>query len=299
MKNPHAAKRGPRPRVQTNWDYRAACNFIGGGTGTGLLIAAAFLAWFDLPVLASLLIGLTAVGFGLLMVLWEIGRPWRSINVFFNPKTSWMTREGILAMPLFFFGGVGVFFYDNVYQGISIGLATTTVAGIVAAGYLYCQLRMLNASKGIRAWSEPSVRPYMFITGVVEGLGLTLCLPGIGTNLGVWLALAVLLIVRAYLWLAYGQNLHKNNASVGTCKVIDQFGRQYFTAGHLLPIGLLVLAWLTSTLLPAYVAGILASAYGWYAKYTIVNRAAQTWGFAIPRTPVRGGGESLVLGSQQ
>ena len=32
---------GPKPWLQTNWDVRAALNFIFGGAGSGLLVATA------------------------------------------------------------------------------------------------------------------------------------------------------------------------------------------------------------------------------------------------------------------
>ena len=40
------------------------------------------------------------IGAGLTCVWLEIGRPLRAINVFFHPQTSWMTREGIVAVPI-------------------------------------------------------------------------------------------------------------------------------------------------------------------------------------------------------
>lgn len=96
---------GPWPRLQRAWDIRAACNFIGGGTGTGLILLALAAALGGADWLPALLLGLLFVGFGLTMVLFEIGRPWRALNVFLHPQTSWMTREGVLALPLF---GAGV-----------------------------------------------------------------------------------------------------------------------------------------------------------------------------------------------
>ena len=33
---------GPKPWHQSNWDFRAALNFIFGGAGAGLLVVAAF-----------------------------------------------------------------------------------------------------------------------------------------------------------------------------------------------------------------------------------------------------------------
>jgi phenylacetyl-CoA:acceptor oxidoreductase subunit 2 len=293
VKNRYGLKRGPYPRLQTFWDARAACNFIGGGTGTGLLIVAALCAVLGQPVLALPIMGLAAVVFGLIMVFLEIGRPWRSMNLFINPRTSWMTREGIVAMPLFFFGGVAV-----LLHGTALGNAAILLAGVCAAVYLYCQMRMLHACKGILSWCEPALKPYMLVTGVVEGLGVALCVPAVAGDRMAWSALAVLLLLRAFLWFGYVAALHRNRAPEDSRAVIDRLRWPYMLLGHLLPVLLLWLALLMASGLPAILAGLLAASTGWYVKLVIITRAAQTRGFAIPRTPVRGRGESRVLGAQ-
>lgn len=87
---------GPNPWHQSSWDARAAGNFMAGGAGSGLIVAAALgggPAWLFLA-------GAAIVGIGLLCVWAEIGRPWRALNVFFHPRTSWMTREAIVAPAL-------------------------------------------------------------------------------------------------------------------------------------------------------------------------------------------------------
>ena len=80
---------GPRPWQQTSWDWRAAANFMLGGTGAGLIVAAGFVqdeAHYQV-ILALLLV---AAGLGAVWL--EIGRKLRALHVFLNPFTSWMTR---------------------------------------------------------------------------------------------------------------------------------------------------------------------------------------------------------------
>ena len=92
---------GPAPWQQTNWDWRAAANFICGGAGAGLIVFAALSGAAGAPLTGLLLGGLALVGAGLFCVWLEIGRPLRALHVFFNPRTSWMTRESFIAVLLF------------------------------------------------------------------------------------------------------------------------------------------------------------------------------------------------------
>ena len=88
------------PWLQTNWDWRAAGNFIGGGSGTGLAILAALASIQGTVYWPMGLIGAVLVGIGLFCVWLEIGRPWRALHVFFHPQTSWMTREAFVSALL-------------------------------------------------------------------------------------------------------------------------------------------------------------------------------------------------------
>jgi hypothetical protein len=75
--------------LQRHWDARAAANFMLGGAGSGLMVAALFVAEPAVPVVLSLVL----IASGLTAVWLETGRKLRALHVFFNPFTSWMTRE--------------------------------------------------------------------------------------------------------------------------------------------------------------------------------------------------------------
>jgi phenylacetyl-CoA:acceptor oxidoreductase subunit 2 len=151
------------PWRQANWDARAAANFIGGGTGTGLLIATASASAAGAPYRPLALVALALIAIGLGCVWLEIGRPWRAFNVFLHPQTSWMTREAIVAVPLF---GAGL---AAMWQD---GGAYAWVAAAFAAGFLSCQAQILKAAKGIPAWRTPRVVPLIVATGLAEGAGV-------------------------------------------------------------------------------------------------------------------------------
>lgn len=146
--------------VQRHWDARAALNFMLGGSGAGLMV------WLGFMKAASpfaILLSLTLVAAGLFAVWLEIGRKLRALHVLFNPFTSWMTREAFAAALLFPLG-IGAFFIPQALP----------LAALAAAGFLYCQARILRAAKGIPAWRAPKVVPLIIVTGLAEGAALLL-----------------------------------------------------------------------------------------------------------------------------
>jgi phenylacetyl-CoA:acceptor oxidoreductase subunit 2 len=275
------------PWHQTNWDWRAAGNFIGGGTGTGLLFFATLAAGSADAYRIMALVALAFIGGGLTCVWLEIGKPLRAINVFFHPQTSWMTREGMVALPLFACGLAAVWFGGGIFVGMA------ALLGIV---FLYCQGRILQASKGIPAWREPKIVPLILSTGFVEGAGLaavlSAALPGEGPR---WLAGVLLgaLILRRIAWTLYFKAVDKSGLPKKAMDVLRPFGAKFEMLGQLAPEILIVAGIFYGAALPGltFVAGLVAAASGWWLKYTIVARAAYNQGYALPVLPVRGQGE--------
>jgi len=277
-----------RPWHQTNWDWRAALNFLGGGTGTGLLIAAAFAGGAAYRGLA--LVALACVAFGLFWVWMEIGKPWRAINVVFHPQTSWMTRESLVAGPLF------IVAIAAAWTG---ALWLVVTAALLAALFLYCQARILKASKGIPAWREPAIVPLVITTGLAEGTGLAIvALAATGNLASRWLiaALVVVLVVRDLMWRHYRRALARSGAPKGALAMLAGIDLPFGLAGNWGPVVLLLAA------IPEYgaanvlamLAGLAAAGAGWVLKFTIVARAAYNQGFALPELPIRGAGKRVA-----
>jgi phenylacetyl-CoA:acceptor oxidoreductase 26-kDa subunit len=277
---------GPTPWQQTSWDARAAGNFIAGGAGSGLFV----FAWIDSvagaarPAPALLLAGLALIGIGLTCVWLEIGRPLRALNVFINPRTSWMSREAFVALVLF---GAGVTALFGV-PGVS-GLAAA-----LALAFVYCQARMLRAARGIPAWREPALTPFIVVTGLVEGGGLLfLVAPIAGPGApATAVTFGVLALVRILSWLAYRRRVMAALAP-GAAAALDRAGRALAFAGTLLPLA--TLATVATGALPAAAAtallataGLLAAAAGAFVKYVLITRAGFNQGFALAHLPVRG-----------
>jgi phenylacetyl-CoA:acceptor oxidoreductase subunit 2 len=268
-------------RLQRYWDIRAAGNFSFGGTGSGLILASALGLLVGVPSMLAVTVGLALIGLGLFCVWLEIGRPWRAINVFLNPRTSWMTREAMLVPPLMAAGAAAVIF----------DIRFVFLAALFAAGFLYCQARMLYASRGIPAWCQKEVVPLILATGVAEGAGLFLAIAGApAAMIGAALCATIL---RECVRELYRRALVKSKAPAGTLAWFSLRGEKALTAARWLTIALLAVAlagWNTGML-----GGLMAVASGWGLKVMLITRAAFTRGPFISRTPTRGRDISHVV----
>lgn len=271
---------GPRPWQQTSWDWRAAGNFICGGAGAGLIVFTALSGARGIELTALLLAGLALIGLGLTCVWLEIGRPLRAFNVFFNPRTSWMSREAFAATLLMPVGFVAAVWLP----------ALVWLAAALALVFLYCQSRMLQASKGIPAWREPLLVPLMVTTGLAEGGGLFwLGAAWHGAaSAPLLLLFGALVLLRFALWRPWRRRIEARAAPRARA-AIDAVGRTLLVAGTVLPLVAIVLAafGMAAAALAA-TAGVLAALAGSWFKFTLVTRGGFNQGFALTQLPVRG-----------
>ncbi|ANQ85140.1 phenylacetyl-CoA:acceptor oxidoreductase [Azoarcus olearius] len=268
---------------QTSWDWRAAGNFIGGGSGSALIALASFTAYPGATPLWALLAGLALIGAGLLCVWAEIGRPLRAFNVLFHPQTSWMTREAFVAALIF----------ASAAAALATGLVGVSwLAGALALLFLYCQGRILRAARGIPAWRQPGVVPLIAATGLVEGAGVLLLLSlafGSASTLLCGLLLAVV-AVRALCWLSYRRRLLAGDVTPATRRALAPAHVGLMLAGTLAPVAALVAAllWPAGAGVLGALAALPAVAAGWHFKFLLVTRAAQVQGYALGKTLRRG-----------
>jgi phenylacetyl-CoA:acceptor oxidoreductase subunit 2 len=275
---------GPAPWQQAQWDWRAAANFVCGGAGGGLIVFAVLSGAQGLALAALLLGGLALVGTGLVCVWLEIGRPLRALHVYFNPRTSWMTREafvGTLLMPVALAAAAGLPGFE-------------WLAAVLALAFVYCQGRILQGAKAIPAWREPLLVPLVVLTGLAEGGGLCLLVqPTHAASEPLLLVfVGALLLARVLLWLAYRHRLAPR-AAPRALVALDAAGRWLQLAGSWLPLVVLapvaggsIGGALAAPLL--VVAGVLAVVAGAWLKFTLITRAGFNQGFALAHLPVRG-----------
>ncbi|MBT8447263.1 MAG: phenylacetyl-CoA:acceptor oxidoreductase [Gammaproteobacteria bacterium] len=283
--------------LQPTWDWRAAGNFILGGAGGALLAATAAVSYPAAPALPAVLLAVMLVAAGLGLVWLEIGRPWRALHVFFHPQTSWMTREGSVATVMLPLAIAGL---------IAQSAALIGAAGLLGLAFLYCQGRILEASKGIPAWRERSVVPLTVTTGLTEGSGLALLLSAAAGQAPRWLEalLVALLALRVVLWLYYRQRLNDEGVPAPTRTALDGIHGLFVWVGNVLPavFALAALAgagsWLT------VLAAGFAVAGGWHMKFVLITRAAYVQGYGVgrlqrgrptPKPPVRRQGDPFRL----
>ena len=259
--------------LQTRWDWRAVGNFVGGGTGAGLLLAATLLAPTVDAYRVQAFTALAIIAIGLLCIMLKIGRPTRAYNMFLRVRTkSWMTREGFVMPALFGFGALSLFLPG---VGVVAWLATAS-----ALFFLYCQARILLAAKGIPAWSQDSIVPLVLATGLVEGAGVGAIFAALRPDsdaLWVTVLLLAALGFRQLAWARYRGELEQVGAPDEATSALYGFAAVYRPLGQWTPALLLIAATFFGGVLESVlviVAALLAVAMGWGLKYTIVTRAA-------------------------
>lgn len=262
--------------LQDNWDWRAAGNFIFGGTGSALVLMMAAASYPNSPHWFVGLVSLAFIGLGLFLVWLEIGRPWRALHVFLHPQTSWMTREGSVGTVLFPLALIGIFM--NIPALIAI-------SGLLGLTYLYCQGRILKACTGIPSWREPIIVSLIIATGLCEGAGLLLLMLNILGNAPGWILFILLafLAFRSVTWINYRNKLNLAKAPARSLAILNGIHPLTFWGGNVIPFILVVLALLipNMTTLLGGIAALLMVLSGWWMKFTIVARAAQVQGYSL------------------
>ena len=305
----------PIPAIrQNNWDLRAVGNFALGGTSSGLLTLLGLIVVsggaamlpnlkvtfagiplvFDLYHLAALMMGL-----GLLSVFNEINRPARFLRVFVGYRTSWMSREAIVAVAFMGVALLKLFAATPVLRLLTTAGELALIASLLGAAFLYCQARILQAGKGVPAWRVPVMTWMLVFSGLLEGLGVlavamwaggfmfppefVLAVPALGVALAA---------VNWVLWQRYMKHCAES-VPVETSQELSKHAPVIQMAGRVLPLALFaVIFFLPVGSAPALLAltGLVAVVGGWYWKAVVVWRACHFQNFHLKSVPLRGSG---------
>jgi sulfite dehydrogenase (quinone) subunit SoeC len=136
---------------------------IGLGVPLGLLPAN---AGFGLAVLATALV--FAAG-GLVSSVFHLGRPERAWRAFSQWRSSWLSREGVMAVATSV--PAAVFAVGWILFGATSGIAGLCgiLAAALAAGTIYCTGMIYASLKPIHQWHNRWVVPNYLALGIMEG----------------------------------------------------------------------------------------------------------------------------------
>jgi len=149
---------------------------VASGAGYGLLFVLALLIGFGLlaPAFWTGFIGFgvsfALITAGLLSSFLHLGRPERAWRAFSQWRSSWLSREGVLAIITYLPAGLLalLFTFFEPSRGILIVLsalsALCAVATVIATGMIYRSLQP------IRAWCNGWVVPAYLVLGLASGL---------------------------------------------------------------------------------------------------------------------------------
>ena len=182
------------------------------GAGYGLLVWLA--VWAALgqlpqgwqPALLSSGLALGLIAAGLLASTAHLGRPERAWRAFSQWRTSWLSREGVLAVATFVPAGLFAlrWLWLGLVDGIGMALALAMAVGALAT--VWCTGMIYASLTTIRAWCQPIVAPLYVVLGLGSGavlLNLVLAVFSRAHLVNVLLAVAALslgLLMKLAYW---------------------------------------------------------------------------------------------------
>lgn len=187
------------------------------GAGYGLLawsaVAALLRGSGAQALLACVALGLVLVTIGLLSSMAHLGKPSRAWRAFSQWRSSWLSREGVMAtatyLPALAVGTIlGLVAFashgdDSIPRGIAVvdvGLAIAApLLAAGAVGTVVCTAMIYASLKPIPAWRHALVVPVYLLFAVFTGGLLYAAITGGGTGNGVAMAAVVVALALAVL----------------------------------------------------------------------------------------------------
>jgi sulfite dehydrogenase (quinone) subunit SoeC len=208
------------------------------GAGYGLLCWLALSALIGTGAVRPFDVGIVAFGLafalitaGLLSSTAHLGRPERAWRAFSQWRTSWLSREGVLALATYAAGGV--FALDWLFGDPDDWLLLTLSALatlLCALATLWCTGMIYASLTTIRAWHQPLVAPLYVGLGLLTGrLLVNLIIGAVGGALAtraVWLTLLLLVaawIAKAIYWSTIDDA--RRTHTIGDATGLGRFGK--------------------------------------------------------------------------
>ena len=157
-----------------------------------------------------------AVAVGLLASFWHLGKPLRAWRAFSQWRTSWLSREGVLAVATFIPAGALLLLLSDGTGPGRIDLGVRVVAGalvLLSLATIACTAMIYASLKPIPAWRHRLVLPgYLLFALLTGGLPMLLSTwPNAGgMDRGLpWLLVAIVVAALA-LKLAYWRDIDRS-----------------------------------------------------------------------------------------
>ncbi|MEO1265566.1 MAG: DmsC/YnfH family molybdoenzyme membrane anchor subunit [Pseudomonadota bacterium] len=151
-------------------------------------------------------LGLLLIAGGLLSSTAHLGRPERAWRAFSQWQTSWLSREGVVALATF--APILLLAWAVIFRDVSPSLAAlAAVLTIIGAGVtVYCTGMIYASLRTIPAWHRPVVAPIYIVLSLMTG-GVLYCalMAAFGRDIGSvgWLTLLAIvasLALKAFYW---------------------------------------------------------------------------------------------------
>lgn len=204
------------------------------GAGYGLLALAAIFAVAGLLPASALLgfvlvgVALALIGGGLVSSTFHLGRPERAINAFSQWRTSWLSREGVLAVATFVpagLFGIGWVFLGKTtgfFGWMGVAAAVLAILTVIATSMIYASLAT------IPQWNLATVPMAYVALGVMSGAVLLAFLTrlfGVHSSAIDVVALAAIVVgwaVKVAYWAAIDGRLPASD--LGSATGLGRFG---------------------------------------------------------------------------
>lgn len=205
------------------------------GAGYGLLVWLAVFGALGLaPItpefgLVGFVLALGLISTGLLSSTFHLGRPERAWRAVTQWRSSWLSREGVMALFTYLPAGalaIGWVFFKDVSGAYTLAAIMTVVGALLT---IWCTGMIYASLKTISAWHQPLVAPLYLMLGLSTGavlFDLLSCIWGATCDLTAALAVALLAVtlgIKGAYWKAIGRG--DAPYSVETATGLGQFGK--------------------------------------------------------------------------
>ena len=216
----------------------------------------------------------------------KIGRKLRALYVLFRPQTSWMSREVYAVSSLFLLIGISF-----IYELPTLG----TLIFLFAVFFLYCQTKILQASKGISSWRQKEIPILLLAMGLYEGLALFSLIVYFADKL-VFYNMSVSLLVllgatNTFILARYSRKV-SSKVNPSSRKILTKAIPKLQVLGFIIPSVILAIYMMLEifTALPYLLGLVLIIVNCIYFKFILIVKAGHQQGFILPKLPQRGSG---------